>query len=184
MCDSGSVKLRWALSSGTPEWPLPAASACPQPPELRPLTPPSPPVSSAFAPPEKPTPAAVHLRACSVRTAGPPPHQPPGPVAATPQPPRQLRFLLLHPTVTHRLVPGCVGPHLGPSNSHVTQLHQTRLPAQRQYLQEQARQRFQIVLAEVRYSAEIRRVVRRQYPEGYVSWSRWAIRRRDATPTQ
>ena len=50
----------------------------------------------------------------------------------------------------------------------MTQLHQTRLPAQRQYLHKQPRQHFQIVLAKVRDRAEIRRVVRRQHPERYV----------------
>ena len=53
----------------------------------------------------------------------------------------QLRFLLLHAPVAHRLIPGGVGPHLGPVQGHMAQLHQSRLLTQRQHLQEQAPQR-------------------------------------------
>ena len=81
---------------------------------------------------------------------------------------RQLRCLLLHPLVTHRLMLRCVGLDLRAVQRHVPQLHQPRLLAQRQYLYEQARQRIQIILAKVGDGPEVRCVVRRQHPEGDV----------------
>ena len=48
------------------------------------------------------------------------------------------------------------------------QLHQSCLLAKLQHLQEQLPQRLQMVLAEVGDGAEVRRVVRRQHPEGDV----------------
>ena len=81
---------------------------------------------------------------------------------------RQLRCLLLHPLVTHRLMLRCVGLDLRAVQRHVPQLHQTRLLAQRQYLYEQPRQRIQIILAKVGDGPEVRCVVRRQHPEGDV----------------
>ena len=81
---------------------------------------------------------------------------------------RQLRFLLFHPSVTHRPVLRCVRPDLGAVQRHMTQLHQPRSLAQRQHLQKQTRQRGQVVLAEVANRAEVRCVVRSQHPERYV----------------
>ena len=80
----------------------------------------------------------------------------------------QLRFLLLHAPVAHRLIPGGVGPHLGPVQGHMAQLHQSRLLTQRQHLQEQAPQRLQMVLAKVGDGAEVGSVVGRQHPEADV----------------
>ena len=81
---------------------------------------------------------------------------------------RQLRCLLLHPLVTHRLMLRCVGLDLRAVQRHVPQLHQPRLLTQRQYLYEQARQRIHIILAKVGDGPEVRCVVRRQHPEGDV----------------
>ena len=78
---------------------------------------------------------------------------------------RQLRRLLLHPPVTHRLMLRCVGLHLGPVQRHLPQLHQSSQLAPCQHLQEQVRQLCQVVLAKVRDGAEVRRVVRRQHPK-------------------
>ena len=50
----------------------------------------------------------------------------------------------------------------------MAQLHQARLPAQFQHLQEQAGQCSQVVLPEVGDGTEVRRVVGRQHPEGDV----------------
>ena len=81
---------------------------------------------------------------------------------------RQLLLFLFHPPVTHRLVFGGVGPHLGAVQRHVTQLHQPRPLAKRQHLQKQPRQCCQVVLAEVGDGAEVWGVVRRQHPKGDV----------------
>ena len=54
------------------------------------------------------------------------------------------------------------------SKRFLSQLHQPRLLVQRQHLQKQPLQRFQVVLAKVANGAEVRRVVCRQHPEGDV----------------
>ena len=66
------------------------------------------------------------------------------------------------------------------------QLHQSRLLAQLQDLQEQVRQRLQVALAEVGDGAEVQRVVRRQPSEGDVLVEPLgdATGRDDATPVQ
>ena len=88
MRDSASVKLRWALSSGTPGWVLPSTLGLFRPPPGPRLpTPPWPPVSSPTVPPERPAPRVTHPRAYPCRTCDPPRHPPPEPAAATPPPP-------------------------------------------------------------------------------------------------
>ena len=58
--------------------------------------------------------------------------------------------------------------NLGRIRRHVAQLHQIRPLTQHQHLQEQPRQRRQVILPEVRDGAEARRVIRRHHPEGDV----------------
>ena len=103
----------------------------PPPPGPRPPAPPWPPVSSATGSPGMPVPRATHPHVCLCRT-GDPRHRPPPRPAATPPPPTDLPPPS-SPPIAHRLVLGCVGPHLGPVQRHVPQLHQSCLLAKLQH---------------------------------------------------
>ena len=78
---------------------------------------------------------------------------------------RQLPFLLFHPAVAHRLIPGGVGLNLGAVQRHVAQPHQSSPLAQFQHVPEQVGKRCQVVLAKVGDGAKVGGIVGRQDPE-------------------
>ena len=150
MRDSVSVKLRWALSSGTPGCLRPSASAC----SAAACASASSAAMASRIFSNRPSRKANSCGNSSPRLSLPYRRSSSSSAAwacrnnsATSA--RQLRCLLLHPLVTHRLMLRCVGLDLRAVQRHVPQLHQTRLLAQRQYLYEQPRQRIQIILAKV-----------------------------------
>ena len=70
----------------------------------------------------------------------------------------QFRGAVLHALVAHRLVLRRVGFDLGAVERHMPELHQAGRLAQMQDLPEQSAKRLQVTLAEIRNSAEIRRI--------------------------
>ena len=138
MRDSASVKLRWALSSGTLGCSLPSSAACSasarasaskaamaslilsnrpsRKDQLR---------RQLITAPVLPVPAVlllVHLL---------------GPTQQLVHLTLQLRFLLFHPLIAHGLVLRRIRPHLGVVQRHVAQLDQPLTLAKHQHLQEQ-----------------------------------------------
>jgi len=80
----------------------------------------------------------------------------------------EARLVLFHPLVAHRLVLRRVGFHLRPVEGHVPQLHQLRLPAQHQYLEEEVTQRLQVDPPEFADPRMVRVISARQHPERHV----------------
>ena len=76
-----------------------------------------------------------------------------------------LLVLLLHPVVAHGLVLAGVGLHLRTVERHPAQFHRPGLQSNLQYLLEHSRQRLQMDLSEIGYSAEVGLIARRQNPE-------------------
>jgi hypothetical protein len=97
---------------------------------------------------------------------------------------RQLRLLLLHPLVAHRLVLGGVGLHLGPVQ-RVAELHQPRLLTDPEHLDEQLREHRVMDAPELADAGVVRMLVAGDDPERYVL-VRLALDlpRRTALPTQ
>ena len=107
------------------------------------------------------------------------------PAASTFQPVGGLRQIrLIKSEQLHGLVSGGVGPDLGAVQGHMAQLDQPRLPAQLQHLPEQVGQGCQMVLAEVRDSAEIGGVLAASTRKAMSSCSPRAMRLEEATPVQ
>ena len=168
---SRSVKLRWALSGGTPSLSgLRRPRSCM--PEGRPARrdrdrkdrpSPRPPVAPW---PDGCAPAAAVCRPSSPASRRPddrPPTRRPRPASSASARlsrhlRRQLRLARLHPPIAHRLMPAGVGLQLGPVHRHMTQRHKPRRLAQLQHLHEQRRQRRKMPPAERADRAEVRLV--------------------------
>ena len=179
MRDSVSVKLRWALSSGTPGCLPPSASAC------------SPAANGlgfqrrhGFPYLLQPTLSkgqlrATHLHACLCRTAGLPHHPLPGPGNNSATSAANWRL------VTHRLMLRCVGLDLRAVQRHVPQLtspacwHNASTCTNRP-----DSAAVHILLAKVGDGPKSGVLFAANTLKAMSSWRRWAMRREDATPTQ
>jgi len=123
-----------------------------------------------------PAPGAAHHHVCFSHDGDPPLRQPLVPRVVAPHLYLQTPFFLFHPPIAHSFVFGSISFHPCPMQRNVPQLHQPCPLAQLPHLEEKPGQGFQMLLPEIRDSAEVRgaisfRVPEKQCPRGASSLS-------------